>query len=294
MKILIISAFLILFFSLLIWMWKEYRKKKSDQRREYEIKYKRISHIIEISEINHQNYVWIFSLLRHLRQLQYRNHEKTEVLLNKFLIRFQTVVRKENKMITRRKKALRIFEALSIFIVSISLSYGQPVNDPGKQILDTRCGLNHNGIGKIINLKSWLPKNIVYLKYLPIDDGKGIGYIRRVYNPFGAFITVSRGKYSINMSEYEIRHYKTSLGIVWYAEENETLATFFYGGGSYHWFNNYPPEIIVNIKSNTGLQRLNHLSCELGCGMRVGKRFTSGFDFDFIRDESCMFIGIAF
>ena len=73
----------------------------SKQAAEYEKKYNRIDKLIFEASINEQNYDWLNKLIDHLRELPYKNSEMTEILDQKFRIKFSDIIikRKVEEMI---------------------------------------------------------------------------------------------------------------------------------------------------------------------------------------------------
>jgi len=161
---------------------------------------------------------------------------------------------------------------------------------------DDPCGKNSFGIGNIISIKMDIPNNVFYGAFFVQDNGKGLGYIRRIYTKLGGYTSLSKGKYWINGTDYFVKHHKSALGIVYYMPSYDIMEGYFTLGGSYHYFGSegIPSWVYDTIETNTAQNRLKHWSFELGCGMRVGRFITSGFGFDFLRDESYIYLGISF
>jgi hypothetical protein len=87
-------AFVVIVWSL-IWHYSPWKRRRIGYKRDYNMKYNRISCLVDTAVIDHKNYVWISSLLHHLGQCPYKNREKTQVLSMRFWDRFKDVREKE-------------------------------------------------------------------------------------------------------------------------------------------------------------------------------------------------------
>ena len=79
------------------WIIVEWGVDLSKQAAEYEKKYNRIDKLIYDASINEQNFNWFCKLIDHLRGLPYKNPEMTEILDQKFRIKFSEIIEKCNK-----------------------------------------------------------------------------------------------------------------------------------------------------------------------------------------------------
>ncbi len=89
----IVILIFFVFGSVLVWMlisWgRKFKKKINAEKLEYDVFYLWLSGCIEKYELHKDNYSYLKTKLLELRQMKYKDHERTSVLTVRFFRRFE-------------------------------------------------------------------------------------------------------------------------------------------------------------------------------------------------------------
>ena len=105
------TILLIMAYFCIAWYISEYGKKQALQYQEYEHLYSRITYVIDEYDITEQTYDYLIILLDRLKGLKYKNKEMTDVLYNKFKLKYNEIhQRRMDLNVSELKKKLNTIE----------------------------------------------------------------------------------------------------------------------------------------------------------------------------------------